>query len=462
MSTDQHTAAATIASTSWLTRVRRFPLWSIRPRALTYLLGLEVLVGALTVVVLLQGHFAAVDAVRAALLVGLSTLFSETANRVDLLRRYLHLGVRDRAWSNPTSVWTFAAALLLPAGYAAVVVAVIYGHILLRSRRHKAARSYRIVVSCTTTLLGTYAAIALQGALGIRLSDGGAEAALVALVALLGYTVVSLVAITTAAYLERRPATVRAVLPGADALGFEVATLLLGVVTAAFVLGSPWLLPAVFVLVAVLHRSTLVNELEGAARTDTKTGLLTADAWHSLADQHLLRAERQGTPVAVLMIDLDHFKMVNDRCGHLAGDRTLKAVSDRLKEELRGYDAVGRFGGEEFIALLDGVATETAMNIAVRITQAIRALTPSPPTTAAHGQSPHPSGWPTTPATAPASMSCPPPRTPRCTPRKPPGVTVSATPRTAPTPPADPRPTPPGDHQPHNAKGVDRTLPSAL
>ncbi len=382
MSTDQHTAAPTIASTSWLTRVRRFPLWSIRPRALTYLLGLEVLVGALTVVVLLQGHFAAVDAVRAALLVGLSTLFSETANRVDLLRRYLHLGVRDRAWSNPTSVWTFAAALLLPAGYAAVVVAVIYGHILLRSRRHKAARSYRIVVSCTTTLLGTYAAIALQGALGIRLSDGGAEAALVALVALLGYTVVSLVAIATAAYLERRPATVRAVLPGADALGFEVATLLLGVVTAAFVLGSPWLLPAVFVLVAVLHRSTLVNELEGAARTDTKTGLLNAGAWHSLADQHLLRAERRGTPVAVLMIDLDHFKKVNDRFGHLAGDRTLKAVSDRLKEELRGYDAVGRFGGEEFIALLDGVAPETAMNIAVRITQAIRALTPL---TADHG-----------------------------------------------------------------------------
>ena len=382
MSTDQHTAVATIASTSWLTRVRRFPLWSIRPRALTYLLGLEVLVGALTVIVLPQGHFAAVDAVRAALLVGLSTLFSETANRVDLLRRYLHLGVRDRAWSNPTSVWTFAAALLLPAGYAAVVVAVIYAHILLRSRRHKAARSYRIVVSCTTTLLGTYAAIALQGALDIRLSDGGAEAALVALVALLGYTVVSLVAIATAAYLERRPATVRAVLPGADALGFEVATLLLGVVTAAFVLGSPWLLPAVFVLVAVLHRSTLVNELEGAARTDTKTGLLNAGAWHSLADQHLLRAERRGTPVAVLMIDLDHFKKVNDRFGHLAGDRTLKAVSDRLKEELRGYDAVGRFGGEEFIALLDGVAPETAMNIAVRITQAIRALTPL---TADHG-----------------------------------------------------------------------------
>ncbi len=161
-----------------------------------------------------------------------------------------------------------------------------------------------------------------------------------------------------------------------------MATLILGVVTAEVVLTNPWFVPMVFVLIAVLHRSTLVNELEGAARTDTKTGLLNADAWHSLADQHLLRAERRGTPVAVLMIDLDHFKRVNDRFGHLAGDRTLKAVAVCLKEELRGYDAVGRFGGEEFIALLDGVATETATNIAVRITQAIRALTPL---TADHG-----------------------------------------------------------------------------
>jgi len=127
--TAQHHAAAFFSGffPSRLDRVRRWELWSIPPRALTYLLGLEVLVGALTVVLLLRGHFAAFDAVRAALLVGLSTLFSETANRIDLLRRYLHLGVRDRAWSNPTSVWTFAAALLLPPGYAAVVVAVIYG-----------------------------------------------------------------------------------------------------------------------------------------------------------------------------------------------------------------------------------------------------------------------------------------------------------------------------------------------
>ena len=386
MSTDQHTAAPTLAGTSWLSRVRRLELWSIPPRAWTFILVVQMLGVGLVVLGLVWTHVDAADATRAGLLVVLSTLYAETANRVDLLRRYLHLGGRGhgqgQVWSNPTSVWTFAAALLLPFGYAAVVVAVIYGHILLRSRRHRLARSFLIVLGCATTLLGTGAAVAVQELTGVRLSDGGPGAAVVVLLALLGYTIVSLAATVTAAYLIRRPSTVRAVLPGVDAIGFEVATLLLGVVTAGFVLRDPWLVPAVFVLVAVLHRSTLVNDLEVAAGNDTKTGLLNADAWHSLADQHLLRAERRGTPVAVLMIDLDHFKLVNDRCGHLAGDRTLKAVAVCLKEELRGYDAVGRFGGEEFIALLDGVATEAATNTAVRITQAIRALTPI---TADHG-----------------------------------------------------------------------------
>jgi len=382
MSTDQHTAAPTIAGTSWLSRVRRLELWSTPPRARAFMLTIEVAVAALVVLTLLHTHPDAGAASHAGLLVVLSTLYAETANRVDLLRRYLHLGGRGQVWSNPTSVWTFAAALLLPAGYAAAVAVVIYAHIFWRSRRHRLGRSYQIVFGATTTLLGIYAAITLQELTGVRISHGGVAAVGVVLFALLGYTLLSLAATVTAVYLVREAPTWRAVLPGTDAIGFEVATLILGVVTAEVVLTNPWFVPMVFVLIAVLHRSTLVNELEGAARTDTKTGLLNADAWYSLADQHLLRAERQGTPVAVLMIDLDHFKLVNDRCGHLAGDRTLKAVSVCLKEELRGYGAVGRFGGEEFIALLDGAAPETATNTAVRITQAIRALTPI---TADHG-----------------------------------------------------------------------------
>jgi diguanylate cyclase (GGDEF)-like protein len=129
---------------------------------------------------------------------------------------------------------------------------------------------------------------------------------------------------------------------------------------------------------AILHRSTLVKELEVAASTDVKTGLLNAAAWQQLAERHLLRAQREGSPAAVLMIDLDHFKLVNDTFGHLAGDVALRAVADCLKAELRGYDALGRFGGEEFVAVLDRAAPDAAWAVAHRITHAVRTLTPMP------------------------------------------------------------------------------------
>ena len=378
MRTDPYSAAAADPfGTSVTNRVRRAELWSTPPRALTFILTVETVVGALLLLAGIHTHFDAADAARAGLIVVLSTTYAETANRVDLLRRYLHLGGGGQVWSNPTSVWTFAAALLLPYGYAAAVVVAIYDHILLRSRRHRLARSYQIVFGCATTLLGTGAAAMVQWVIGVRVADGGAAAAVMVLLALLGYTIASLAGTATAVYLVRTPTTLHAVLPGPDAIGFEVATLLLGVVTAVLVLGSPLLIPAVLVLIAVLHRSTLVKDLEVAASTDTKTGLLNAGAWHQAAEQHLMRAERERASAAVLVIDLDYFKRVNDEFGHLVGDLALRAVADCLKDELRGYDALGRFGGDEFVVVLDGVDRDAAMRIAVRLTQAISTLMPS-------------------------------------------------------------------------------------
>ena len=349
-------------------------LWSVPRRARTNIVGVEILVGALVVFVVTDTQFDTGYAVRAGLLVTLGILYAETANRVDLLRRYLHLSTERKVWSNPTSVWTFAASLLLPFGYAAAVVAVVYGHIYLHARRHRLSRSYQIVFGCTTTLLGAGAAIGTQGLVGARLESGGPAAAAVVLMSLVAYTITSLAATTTAVHLIRAPSTFRAVLPDFDAIGFEIATLMLGMVTAACLLFNPWLIPAVFVLIAVLHRSTLVKDLEVAASTDTKTGLLTAGAWHDMAGRHLARASRAGEPAALLMIDLDHFKRVNDEFGHLAGDQMLRSVANCLKTELRGYDALGRFGGEEFVAVLDGVGKDAAVSIAVRLAEAISAL----------------------------------------------------------------------------------------
>ena len=75
------------------------------------------------------------------------------------------------------------------------------------------------------------------------------------------------------------------------------------------------------------------------------------------------------------MIDLDHFKKLNDAFGHQAGDAALKAVADCITDALRGYDAVGRFGGEEFVALLAEADADVAVKVAERICERIRTLT---------------------------------------------------------------------------------------
>ena len=103
----------------------------------------------------------------------------------------------------------------------------------------------------------------------------------------------------------------------------------------------------------LLHRAVLVRHLEQAAITDHKTGLLTAAAWHTRAERVLARPA--AAPSAVLVIDLDHFKRINDRHGHIAGDSVLVAVAAGLRAEVREQDLVGRFGGEEFVVLLAGV-----------------------------------------------------------------------------------------------------------
>lgn len=83
------------------------------------------------------------------------------------------------------------------------------------------------------------------------------------------------------------------------------------------------------------------------------------------------RAAKTGQPLVVTMVDLDHFKVVNDEHGHLIGDRVLKEVAARIKSALRNFDLVGRYGGEEFVVLLENTSLHTARQVAERIRRRI-------------------------------------------------------------------------------------------
>jgi diguanylate cyclase (GGDEF)-like protein len=139
---------------------------------------------------------------------------------------------------------------------------------------------------------------------------------------------------------------------------------------AAVLVAVNWFLIALFLpAMTLLQRSQRHAQLENASRVDAKTGLLNAVTWQREARVEISRAARTHTPLAVAMIDVDHFKQVNDTYGHLTGDAVLATLSATLRALLRDYDIIGRFGGEEFAVLLP----QTNAVAAEQITERLRA-----------------------------------------------------------------------------------------
>lgn len=115
-----------------------------------------------------------------------------------------------------------------------------------------------------------------------------------------------------------------------------------------------------------LLRDNLDRSIELAV-TDTLTGLRN----RRYVRRHLEQLLRAGTPAAVLLIDADRFKPLNDRHGHAAGDAALKELAHRLKQHLRAMDVVGRYGGEEFLAVISGAGAEEAEVVAERLRKTV-------------------------------------------------------------------------------------------
>lgn len=117
------------------------------------------------------------------------------------------------------------------------------------------------------------------------------------------------------------------------------------------------------------HDRDMVRAL---ADHDALTSVLNRRAWTERAST--LLSSGPPRPIALLFFDLDHFKLLNDRQGHNAGDRALVAVAKALATELRPADLLGRYGGEEFVALLDGIPAQQAMQVATRLCRRVHRL----------------------------------------------------------------------------------------
>jgi two-component system, cell cycle response regulator len=125
-------------------------------------------------------------------------------------------------------------------------------------------------------------------------------------------------------------------------------------------------------IIAICLENVISNELlKYIGLTDSLTGVYNRRYIDRRLLEEIARARRHDTHLSCLYLDIDHFKQINDRLGHLAGDEVLREVAGRIKAELRQSDCLARFGGEEFVALLSNADLASAVMVAERIRQSI-------------------------------------------------------------------------------------------
>ncbi|NDL58789.1 diguanylate cyclase [Phytoactinopolyspora sp. XMNu-373] len=313
-------------------------------------------------------------------------LATELTRHVDRKREYSRLS--SVAYVDTKAVWTFAAVIVLPLPLVTLLIIVNYwiswSRVQLISRNNL---KHRWVFSCSTVLNGAYAASFVL-AHGMSAYPGppasSAPAAFVDLgvivVAGLLRWIINAGMVMAAIAISDASRRVRDLFTNFSQQFLELGAYGLGLVVAVILVANPFVLPGVIVAIVVLHRSALVNQYQRASRQDTKTGLASAGWWHEFAEQTLARTDDRGSTMGLLMVDLDHFKRINDTYGHPFGDEVLQAVALELQAEVRDDDACGRWGGEEFAVVLPDVGSEDSLKrVAERIRLRIESLTLQPP-----------------------------------------------------------------------------------
>ncbi|HEV2332969.1 MAG TPA: diguanylate cyclase, partial [Gammaproteobacteria bacterium] len=123
-----------------------------------------------------------------------------------------------------------------------------------------------------------------------------------------------------------------------------------------------------------LDKARLIRDLETLATTDGLTRLYNRRTFLQRAESEFERSRRYQRPLTVMMLDVDHFKAVNDTHGHEVGDRVLRLLADECRRNLRQQDVLGRYGGEEFVAFLPETSASVALDVAERLRKSVEGL----------------------------------------------------------------------------------------
>jgi diguanylate cyclase (GGDEF)-like protein len=350
--------------------VRSWPLWSVQPRWLIAFV-LAVIAADLTAL----GVAASSTAITRGNLALFCLLLGCTAASMELTRKS---GEQGGMIKDVHGVWELPTAILLPPLYALIIPAIRIALLQWRIRR---APVYRRVFSGAMLSLSYGAAsVTFHGLSGLIPQDAGGTLSrgtvwtLVIVVSVLAKETVNKTMLLTVVKASDPGATWRTEVFSREPLYNDGAEICTGVLVTYGVAGNPWLALAALPVVTLLQRSLRHVQLVNDSRADSKTGLLNAATWEREATAEVTRAVRTRTPLAVALLDIDRFKIINDTYGHLAGDQVLKELARSLDGALRDYDRAGRFGGEEFSLLLPQTRAVDAFRIAERVRASIAGL----------------------------------------------------------------------------------------
>lgn len=343
--------------------VRAWPLWEHPPWLRAYIVAVAV-VNLLAVALAIQ--VGGLGSGRSLVLLGI--LVACEAATVEVTRR---AGELTGLGKDVHGVWELPVAILLPPVYAFVVPILRLALVQWRIRPSPLHR--RIFTAAMLGLSYGAASLVFHGIMGspvgVAVPPAGRASVWILAVAVAGMVQWAVnTGLLLPAIKGSDPAVkLRDMVLGREIVQNDVAELGVAVlVTLALAVST---LTIVFALpfVTLLQRSLRHNQLVNASRIDSKTGLLNAGTWEREAAAEIARAVRTRTPLALALVDIDHFKAVNDTFGHLTGDRALKAIARTFQIFLREYDLIGRFGGEEFAFLLPHTKALDAYGIAERI-----------------------------------------------------------------------------------------------
>lgn len=273
-----------------------------------------------------------------------------------------------------SGVWVVPAALLLPIQLTLVLILIVRGQRWVNSRRPTHKFLFTSFTHAVSALLAQRFFLAFGPASLADVPPGDAVGTFL-LLAATGAIYAAVQAIGVGVLLAlggTKQRTVKNVLGSKTDNLLDIATVGVGIVTTILLVHLP---PAIIILVLVGvigNRLAEISQLQEDARTDSKTGLMNMRGWTDAASRSLERSSRNDNGAALLMVDLDHFKWINDTYGHPAGDDVLRHIGSLLGEVTRPTDIVGRFGGEEFVVLLPNIDEADVRVAADRIAEEIR------------------------------------------------------------------------------------------